>query len=211
MTVGRHQQKDYGTGGDPLLVPSSLLVYRRFKVMHGDQLSPMSSVFPYESCLFDEGTKTLSAYCERAVLEMSFSSHISPLLNCSCGFYAHYSPQDDFYAGVIDVQKLAYPTDTFRVFGAVEVSGRVVCGSRGVRAERMKIVAVCPDWEYFNTYYGYIRFDYTRSSGHYKAQFMNATLDAVKRYGARVYEYQDDLVQDYPQPDISQLLKSGER
>jgi hypothetical protein len=56
--------------------------------------------------------------------------HVVPDPRCSCGFYAFYRPD-------------LIPTSVQgRVFGAAEVSGILICAELGVRAERMRILAL---------------------------------------------------------------------
>lgn len=59
----------------------------------------------------------------------------APNPSCHCGFYAYYDPRHDFYR-----------TSTgWYVKAVVELSGRILMGSLGVRAERMEIKAIAPD------------------------------------------------------------------
>ena len=55
--------------------------------------------------------------------------HTSPSMQCTCGIYAWYAPDD---AGMLSA----------RVFGVVEASGLVLMGDSGFRAERARIVAM---------------------------------------------------------------------
>jgi hypothetical protein len=57
------------------------------------------------------------------------AGHTSPSIQCSCGIYAWYDPDD---AGMLSA----------RVFGVVQASGLVLMGDRGFRAQRSRIVAV---------------------------------------------------------------------
>lgn len=93
--------------------------------------------------------------------------HKTPHVNCTCGFYAHYDPTTDFYpemgwslnpeapAHIWDMDTLAsvlpvtYVEPHIIVRAVVETSGTVVMGSRGVRAEKMKITAMAVDWDKF--------------------------------------------------------------
>lgn len=54
--------------------------------------------------------------------------------DCSCGFYASYSPATDFYNRSRSVH----------AHTVVECYGRIVPGTRGFRAQKMKIVAMAP-------------------------------------------------------------------
>ena len=55
--------------------------------------------------------------------------HTSPSIQCTCGIYAWYAPDD---AGMLSA----------RVFGVVEASGLVLMGDSGFRAQQARIVAV---------------------------------------------------------------------
>ena len=55
--------------------------------------------------------------------------HTSPSIQCTCGIYAWYAPDD---AGMLSA----------RVFGVVEASGLVLMGDSGFRAQQVRIVAV---------------------------------------------------------------------
>lgn len=77
----------------------------------------------------------------------------APTTWCKCGFYAHYDPATDFYpsyrwgrlyhqlAGNRGAESLVV------VRAVAEVSGTVVMGKLGVRAEKMKILALAIDWD----------------------------------------------------------------
>lgn len=78
--------------------------------------------------------------------------HKSPDRHCTCGFYASYDPATDFYPSyhwgrgyslMIHDEGAA---DMALVKAAVEVSGKVVMGRLGVRAEKMKILGLTLDW-----------------------------------------------------------------
>ena len=81
-------------------------------------------------------TRTLSARCtppeswsSRCPPPEVADGHTSPSMQCTCGIYAWYAPDD---AGMLSA----------RVFGVVEASGLVLMGDSGFRAERARIVAV---------------------------------------------------------------------
>lgn len=135
-----HQGDYKGDGSKELpksFVNGKLRVYRHFgllgegeDVMKPIGLKPMgqssyneqSEIYPYDndfraSCHLSSGKG---------------ADHVVPVHSCTCGFYASYSPDTDFYS-----------THTgYRAFAAVRVSGRVIMGSKGVRAERMEFEGI---------------------------------------------------------------------
>jgi hypothetical protein len=58
------------------------------------------------------------------------SQHKTPVPECTCGIYGWYTPEAALYEHTGDV------------VGVVEVSGRVLLGTTGFRAERAKIIAI---------------------------------------------------------------------
>jgi hypothetical protein len=58
------------------------------------------------------------------------SQHRTPVPECTCGIYGWYTPEAALYEHTGDV------------VGVIEVSGRVLLGSTGFRAERAKIIAI---------------------------------------------------------------------
>lgn len=97
------------------------------------------------------------------------ADHRAPAAACRCGIYGWYDPAD---TGMLAA----------RVFGAIEVSGLVLMGERGFRAERARIAAVVS---------------------------RNRRLTAAcERAGIRVYRRRRDLVRDHPPEDVSALLGS---
>ena len=104
----------------------------------------------------------------------TWAEHSAPHPDCSCGFYAFYRP--DFV-----------PTSApGRVFGAAEVSGTLICAEFGVRAERMRILAVTA-WV-----------DPTPSG---------ASVPVLDLHGLPVYASRDAMLADYPpDPAWAELL-----
>jgi hypothetical protein len=75
----------------------------------------------------------MQTFTIRRLVATETLKHLSPQLGCFCGFYAAYHPDGLINApGTHDFlnQKLA----------VVEASGRIVLGTKGFRAEKMKIV-----------------------------------------------------------------------
>ena len=79
--------------------------------------------------------------------------HDAPDKQCTCGFYASYDPETDFYPSFrwgrlySEIVGATGYEDIAIVKAAVEVSGTVVMGRLGVRAGRMKIVGLTLDWD----------------------------------------------------------------
>jgi hypothetical protein len=68
-------------------------------------------------------------------------SHSAPAPGCRCGIYGWYDLND------------AMVEHSGEVLGVIEVSGRVILGTRGFRAERAKIVALAPNTSGLNPTY----------------------------------------------------------
>jgi hypothetical protein len=89
----------------------------------------------------------------------------APSAKCSCGFYGRYDIQGALYQGG-------------DVTGVIEVSGRVILGTKGVRAERARIVALA-----------------------------GAPLLTRFRYsGVKHFRNPSLMVEEFPPPDMSALL-----
>jgi hypothetical protein len=162
VTPGQH---DYGTSGDgdTQLVPNTLTVYRHFKLdPFRGELFPMSYSRSYVTYFRIQGAPVKANHrsyvATQGVHEAECSKwpdephHNTPKLDCTCGFYASYDPATDFYpyhewfapwTGDTEMTGAGYVV----VKAAVEMSGRVVMGRLGVRAQKMKIAGLCVDWE----------------------------------------------------------------
>lgn len=87
------------------------------------------------------------------------------------------------------------------VFAVVEASGRVLMGSKGVRAERMELKAVVVDMRHVPM---------TEGFPWLKDHVQRLKLTS-KLYDVPSYEYdRHHMVADFPQPDLSNLLKNQE-
>jgi hypothetical protein len=96
--------------------------------------------------------------------------HRSPASWCECGIYGWYEPHD---TAMLD-------PGAFGVFGVIQVSGLVLMGDSGFRAERARIVAVV-----------------TRNK---------RVATACEEAGIAVYRRRHDLLRDYPPDDVSALV-----
>ena len=100
------------------LVPGTLLVHRGWNVRVGGFLAAYSAPYVWESGVNE-------AVCKGFIQEIDHRK--APVTHCTCGFYGLYDPND---------------VDSVDVRGVIEVSGRVILGTRGVRAQKAKIVAL---------------------------------------------------------------------
>lgn len=207
-------QKEYGSFNDPVLVPTSLLVYRRFRLNYEGKLISMTSEDSYSSAPFDVMTGRFTAQCRKRFSPVGFmhsvfpdeiepgtyTTHSAPQVGCECGYYAHYSPNDNFFPDSKTFSDRAWHVPMGTLFGAVEVSGRTVCGSRGVRAEKMRIRALSFDWNSIVFFDGRSYFDVV-------AQWTDYLQACVEKYGVDAYATKEAIIKAFPQPDISDLLK----
>ena len=152
----------------------------------------------------------------------------APNRNCTCGFYASYSPDTDFFASHNRPPGM-YGVPAPPVFAVVEASGRVLMGSRGVRAERMRVTAVCLDMGHINVavaatlemYRDILSSSYDYSAGRFHpggpVRHYGETLDHLlyqldgiaHEYGVKSYGRDlDRMIRDHPQPDLSHLIEN---
>lgn len=158
----------------------------------------------------------------------------APAKSCSCGFYASYDPATDFYPSFTWGKEYAEMVGSEEyasiviVRAAVELTGRVVMGTKGVRAEKMKILGLAIDWskyvlprgEAFTDYvYGAPRFvigwpvgplydiDVERNAG--RPGLLPETEDHVRSlatmYGARYFAEVNRMYDAHPKADLAAL------
>lgn len=150
---------DYGTAdSQSQLVPSALTVYRHFAIdTLTRRITPMNynpDTYTGQKTLYKRGVNR--AVCARYgwwyADASTPDSHDSPDADCTCGFYAHYDPSTDFYPSTYWGREYMtlYGRPEYRnvviVRGVAEVTGKVVCGRLGVRAEKLEIKALAVDW-----------------------------------------------------------------
>lgn len=150
---------DYGTAdSQSQLVPSALTVYRHFAIdTLTRRITPMNynpDSYAAQKTLYGRGVNR--AVCARFgwwyADASTPDSHDSPDADCTCGFYAHYDPNTDFYPSTYWGREYMtlYRRPEYRnvviVRGVAEVTGKVVCGRLGVRAEKLEIKAIAVDW-----------------------------------------------------------------
>jgi hypothetical protein len=90
--------------------------------------------------------------------------HPAPFMGCGCGLYACY-------------RATTVPPTVGQVFGVVAVAGRVILATRGMKAERMTILALVTD---------------------------DASLG--EWYGVPIYPNREGLLADYPPQDYGELV-----
>lgn len=152
----------------------------------------------------------------------------TPELRCTCGFYASYDPTHNFFTEVM-TNNSAWLYNLPPVFAVVEASGRVLMGSKGVRAERMEVKAIALDMEHIN--HGlpgtspamryFMQTNEPSSDEEYVRNILRTTqgtrlsreLDRVATwYG--VPNFGDDIdamIEAFPQPDLSGLIENQEK
>jgi len=150
----QHQPRDF-TAAEAVLVPGVLRAYRHFKIWP-DGHPFMGSAFRGLGRRTDTRLWSCNAMFTSAPTYLGAGPHAAactkipfpftegtgpcpegtaPNPRCACGFYAYYDPKHDFYPAA----------SGWFVKAVVELSGRILMGSLGVRAERMTIRAIAPD------------------------------------------------------------------
>lgn len=231
-------RKDYGNADREgnKLVPAALTAYRHFRLIlthRGEvRLTPMTGGDDERYMVYnDTSAEFFEAKCiPFATPFVGYGAwwkgrhpyhreHPTPSLECTCGFYAHYYPDTDFYEG--EHWKLTKDTNDLTgvritVRAVVEAAGRVVAGDLGVRAERIKVKALAVDWD--KLLISAPDKDYPFSSGivsHRPADPIRDQLlirnvkDVVTHgayaYRAEFYDSADMMYADHPQQDLSAL------
>lgn len=104
------------TGKEVPLVPGSLRVYRDWSYVSDGYLAALHWPQIWDKA---EGNEARCVKVHRSV-------HTSPDMNCTCGFYGKYVPEED----------------PVHVHGVAEFSGRIILGTRGARAQYARPVAL---------------------------------------------------------------------
>lgn len=114
-----------GFDGAPL-VAGSVTATRVFAVDSLGRLRSTMSDWSHKSTIITPGVN-------RARCQQRPESHEAPDGDCECGYYAYSDTE----------QRTEYERRTSpNVHGVIEASGRVIHGTKGVRAEKMRVVAV---------------------------------------------------------------------
>jgi hypothetical protein len=129
----------------------------------------------------------------------------APDIECTCGFYASYSPDTDFFSGS---RAMWWGVPKPPIFAVAEASGRVLMGSKGVRAEKMEVKALAVDLSHITTNTGPADQPRLGEAIYYYRHYSEL---AAKRYKVPTYGSNiTQMVRDFPQPDLSNLLKNQE-
>jgi hypothetical protein len=164
LTVFRHFQADLRSG---VLMPMNYNPRNRdgFNSRPGQQpyTRPAGNLEPFywEDGPHEPEQPVYQAQCDKLwrvshitqFTQAARPDHDAPDKGCTCGFYASYDPETDFYPSFrwgrlySEIVGATGYEDIAIVKAAVEVSGTVVMGRLGVRAGRMKIVGLTLDWE----------------------------------------------------------------
>jgi hypothetical protein len=88
---------------------------------------------------WDWATEKANCYAWRGLRD--WTDHSAPFTGCTCGLYAYYRPK-------------TVPPVKGQVFGVVSVTGRVILATRGMKAERMTILALVTDDPWPGELYG---------------------------------------------------------
>ncbi|GHG10309.1 hypothetical protein [Streptomyces hydrogenans] len=215
LTAYRHFSMTSELGGLPALVPMSPHTRAAQQVYHvpwRERSNGQPKTF-HAGCVYEDKD---SGYPHRRHPDSP-----TPQRDCTCGFYAHYFDETDFYRSgrwFPMGSEMHPPGNQVLVRAVVELSGRIVMGYLGVRAERLTIKAIAVDWSKasgerrqrteLNSYgrlhvtYGYDPFDMNPDVIH---DFEEAASDLAVVYGAKFYQDADKMYADHPQQNLSAL------
>lgn len=170
--------------GKQALVPGKLRGYRVWRVdPYLGALCAMNNTY-----IWTPGVNV--AKCNNNYV--SHTEHVAPVSTCSCGFYARYSP--------LDLRDLCINRDFILVVGAIDATGIVQHGTRGFRAEKVEIVAVCP----------LLSIDYevpTQLRANPMMLVSNIIREIVFRLRVPSFKTMKDLTREFPQDDLSHILE----
>lgn len=164
---------------------------------------------------------TFHAECHWSEDEPRHEGSPAPQLDCSCGFYAHYFDGTDFYPYTkwYPRQESGWTAGKIMVRTVVELSGRIVMGHLGVRAEKLTIKALAIDWDKARESDRVSRYE-TSSFGEIypvweypvfdMAPDVVAGVEALAEdmasvYGYRFYRSVDEMYRHHPQQDLAAL------
>lgn len=123
------------------------------------------------------------------------------LKHCSCGFYASFSPKKDFY----------YQSMDQHLHGVVESYGKIVTGTLGFRAQKLRILALAPYQRTIREYDDEVFFTYSGTS-HVLSRPLAFPVGemakaAQKKFpGARWFNEHEEMLAEYPEPDRSGIV-----
>jgi hypothetical protein len=105
-----------------------------------------------------------------------------PQAKCSCGFYALYDP---YHAGEWDNEG---------VIGSIKAYGRIVIGTRGFRAEKVHLEALCLTPNHCHAYYAKAR--------------RKAVKKAASIYGVPFFSGLETMLAAFPSQSVDELIRS---
>jgi hypothetical protein len=116
--------------------------------------------------------------------------HDPPTDGCACGIYGWYDPGDSRLV-------------TGDVFGAIEVSGRVVLATHGFRAEKARVVAVAIEPPRMGSQLAY-SLGMDRGAGR---EQLHALAQWCAAEGVPVFATREELISAFPSEDVSGLVE----
>lgn len=194
------------------LVPGKLIGFRRFFFNRADQsLRAVSNtsfiVSPGENTAEHLGFMGMNGHSAVACGDGVYkASDNVPLEGCTCGFYGYCTPE------LIDT---TYNSNVWTCCAVVEVWGKVILGTKGFRAEKMRILGVVPPSE-MRQKMAPLEGDYTFAS--YMRMSLHETYlgtlpawqTTVAAYGVTEYATIKDMVAAHPPQDVSHLIPGPE-
>lgn len=161
--------------GKEILVPSSILGYRQWYWINKELKSSYSTIWDKES---------LTSVCKRySGPEGSVPEHPSPSPGCTCGIYAHYLPLESYER-------------VNNVFGVMEASGKLLMGTKGLRAEKARIVALAG-------YGSSNRWFQTKEKT--RGIYPEDLVDFCTQIGVPYFPTVKQMVYEFPQVDLTSL------
>lgn len=142
--------QQFGSSGEPIFVPDSLRVYRSFIAQQQGVDGDASLIaVAWNKEVYDPTVRTYVAHCATTTRYPNGPHDIPrvhaeaalegkdrcPMPDCTCGFYAYYEQS-------MHILKSETFACSIPLHAVVQVSGRVLMGTRGVRAEKMRIEAI---------------------------------------------------------------------
>jgi hypothetical protein len=153
---------------EPESYPGVLRGYRHFG--KGVSLRSVHSDFDYSQITEDQWWESK---CGTGKSWQPKEDHETPASTCQCGFYVNYYPINSFY------DKKA---DEVNPRGVVEASGRMVLGTKGFRAQKLRLIALTPiSWGL--------------------GSYVQESFPWVK-----LYNNVEEMYEDFPQDDLTSLI-----
>jgi len=171
-------QKDYSS--NEILITTKILGYRQW-YWKDNKLSSLYQTY------WNNGSHI--SKCQKSVQNQEEAeNHGSPRENCTCGIYAHYLPLESY-------------DRKDNVFGTVEASGKIIMGTKGFRAEKVRITSLSgfgTSTQWFETA--------EKTRGIYP----EALVDFCTSIGVPYFPTVKQMIHEFPQEDLSSLGVSTE-